>query len=354
MIVVIDSRLGGGARSLSANSLTGTVPTELGELTLMTSLKLYDNSLTGTLPTELGELTLMTYLELSVNSLTGTVPTELGELTLMTSLQKRVRGEAGRTEQGGCGSEPVPAAGVGWCRHEMASHWQSATPMPASARHLGQGPYRSALLRVKHMLERSPVLGRAELQGRRQQEAPPEGVWPDSVSAGGVAVPSQMSAGGPGTYTCENVRMRGCDELGRCAGGRSLDTNMLTGTLPTELGELTLMSWLQKRVWADGGWPHHGAGRQWEWAGAGGVSGLVPAGDGQKLYDNSLTGTLPTELGELTLMTYLWLQSNSLTGTLPTELGELTLIKQLSVCGPTEAGRITGQGGNGSGPVPAP
>ncbi|KAK3242271.1 hypothetical protein CYMTET_48028 [Cymbomonas tetramitiformis] len=148
--------------------------------------------------------------------------------------------------------------------------------MPASARHLGQAPYRSALLRVKHMLERSPILGRAELQGWRQQEAPPEEAWPDSASAGGVAVPSQMSAGGPGTYTCENVRMRGCDELGRCAGGRSLQSNSLTGPLPTELGELTLMTQLAQaaEACAGAGWPH-GAGRLREWAGAGGGSGLV-------------------------------------------------------------------------------
>ncbi|KAK3251819.1 hypothetical protein CYMTET_38871 [Cymbomonas tetramitiformis] len=78
--------LGGGARYLYSNSLTGTVPTELGELTRMITLYLFGNSLTGT------------------------VPTELGELTRMNGLQKRVRAEAGSAEQGGGGSGLMRAA----------------------------------------------------------------------------------------------------------------------------------------------------------------------------------------------------------------------------------------------------
>ncbi|KAK3241448.1 hypothetical protein CYMTET_48799 [Cymbomonas tetramitiformis] len=73
-------------RMLYYNSLTGTVPTELGELTSTHYQYLYSNSLTGTVPTELGELTSTHYLWLNDNSLTGTVPTELGELTSLDDL----------------------------------------------------------------------------------------------------------------------------------------------------------------------------------------------------------------------------------------------------------------------------
>ncbi|KAK3285372.1 hypothetical protein CYMTET_7021 [Cymbomonas tetramitiformis] len=72
--------------NLGITSLIGTVPTELGELTAMTVLNLFINSLIGTVPTELGELTAMVYMSFYSNSLTGTVPTELGELTVMTEL----------------------------------------------------------------------------------------------------------------------------------------------------------------------------------------------------------------------------------------------------------------------------
>jgi hypothetical protein len=71
---------------LSNNSLTGTIPAELGNLTNLTHLHLYTNSLTGTIPAELGNMTSLNYLWLQSNSLTGTIPAELGNLTSLTSL----------------------------------------------------------------------------------------------------------------------------------------------------------------------------------------------------------------------------------------------------------------------------
>jgi len=69
---------------------TGTIPTEFGLLTAVTSLDLGRNSIDGTMPTELGY---MTALEtgaqkkgfLAKNSLNGAIPTQFGAFTLMTS-----------------------------------------------------------------------------------------------------------------------------------------------------------------------------------------------------------------------------------------------------------------------------
>ncbi|MEN8218853.1 MAG: Calx-beta domain-containing protein, partial [Pseudomonadota bacterium] len=71
---------------LGDNSLTGSIPTEMGNLTNLTELSLSDNSLTGSIPTEMGNLTNLTELSLSDNSLTGTIPTEMGNLTNLGSL----------------------------------------------------------------------------------------------------------------------------------------------------------------------------------------------------------------------------------------------------------------------------
>jgi hypothetical protein len=71
---------------------TGTLPTQLGMLTALTTLTLealynyqsgrYDNvNLTGTLPSELGALTNLVRLELDGNSLTGTIPSEWARMT---------------------------------------------------------------------------------------------------------------------------------------------------------------------------------------------------------------------------------------------------------------------------------
>jgi len=46
---------------------------------------------------------------------------------------------------------------------------------------------------------------------------------------------------------------------------------------------------------------------------------------------NSLQGTIPSELGLLTSLRWLWVEGNSLQGTIPTELGLLTSLQDLIV-----------------------
>ena len=63
------------------------VPTQIGQLTRLTSLGLYGEGWTGTLPTELGLLSLLTHLGLAGGSWTGTIPTELGRLSSIYQFQ---------------------------------------------------------------------------------------------------------------------------------------------------------------------------------------------------------------------------------------------------------------------------
>ena len=69
-------------RSLSAgqNELSGSIPKELGQLGSLTGLDLWDNQLTGTIPPELGNLASLGFLNLSGNQLSGAIPVELGNL----------------------------------------------------------------------------------------------------------------------------------------------------------------------------------------------------------------------------------------------------------------------------------
>ena len=75
--------------SLISKSLTGTIPSTLGNLSALVSLLLYDNQLTGTIPSTLGNLSALKYLGLSNNQLTGTIPSTLGNLTNLTELDLR-------------------------------------------------------------------------------------------------------------------------------------------------------------------------------------------------------------------------------------------------------------------------
>ena len=71
---------------LHNNQLTGSIPTEIGNLTNLTGLHLECNQLTGTIPAEIENLTNLTYLDLHDNNLSGAIPPEVGNLTNLTFL----------------------------------------------------------------------------------------------------------------------------------------------------------------------------------------------------------------------------------------------------------------------------
>ena len=72
--------------SIFNHNLDGTLPTELGRLTALETIKLGDgNNLSGTLPTELGLLTQLSFFGVKNNLHTGPLPTELGMLTRFAS-----------------------------------------------------------------------------------------------------------------------------------------------------------------------------------------------------------------------------------------------------------------------------
>ena len=141
-------------------------------------------------------------------------------------------------------------------------------------------------------------------------------------------------------------------ERGGGVGCRGLSSHDLTGTLPSELGNMDALTWLCVRC------PHP------QRLDACVVTGLwTECGGGVRcryLYNNGLTGTLPSELGNMDALydlcvrlphpprldacavTGLWtecggdvgcryLSSNGITGTLPTELATMDALTSLCV-----------------------
>ena len=53
------------------------IPSEIGNLTNLTELRLEDNKLTGEIPSEIGNLTNLTQLSLHSNQLSGQIPSEI-------------------------------------------------------------------------------------------------------------------------------------------------------------------------------------------------------------------------------------------------------------------------------------
>jgi len=73
--------------NLYNQGLTGTLPTELGMMTSMTTLEVGQNNLDSSLPTELGMMTNMREFWVYNNNLESSLPTELGLMTAMTNFR---------------------------------------------------------------------------------------------------------------------------------------------------------------------------------------------------------------------------------------------------------------------------
>jgi Leucine-rich repeat (LRR) protein len=64
------------------------------------------------------------------------------------------------------------------------------------------------------------------------------------------------------------------------------------------------------------------------------------------VYDNSFTGTVPTEIGLLTNMTHIHAYHNQIEKTIPTELGSLVVLKELMLSGNDLTGAVPSELGN--------
>jgi Leucine-rich repeat (LRR) protein len=72
--------------NIQNNGLSGSIPTELGNLSRLGVLYLSRNQLSGSIPTELGNLSRLEELYLSENQLSGSIPAELGNLSNLNRL----------------------------------------------------------------------------------------------------------------------------------------------------------------------------------------------------------------------------------------------------------------------------
>ena len=113
----------------------------------------------------------------------------------------------------------------------------------------------------------------------------------------------------------------------------SLAENDLTGEIPSELGNLTNLTGL---------WLHVNQ-----------LSGAIPRElgnltnlTGLALHTNQLSSAIPSELGNLTNLTGLWLDHNQLSGAIPPELGNLTKLDFLALAYNQLEGPIPSELGN--------
>ena len=266
---------------LGDNNLSGTIPSELGNLSMMRTLSLYDNQLTGSIPSELENATFLRDLSLSGNQLTGSIPSELGNLSHLDHLF------LGKNQITGT----IPPE-LGNLSNLIYLHlgWNQLTgTIPPE---LGDLTSLSTGLQ----LEDNQLTG----------NIPPE--LGDLVNLTGLRLSNNQLTG---SIPAELGALVDLVQL-------HLHGNQLSGTIPPELAALPVVE--QMYLYSnqlDGSIPPE--------------FGTMTAPVDLILRDNRLSGSIPPELGNMTAVWALGLASNQLSGEIPTELMGLSTLLHLDL-----------------------
>lgn len=265
---------------LGVNQLSGSIPTQLGQLSQLQYLSLSNNQLSGAIPSELGQLSQLQTLYLSGNQLSGSIPIELGQLNQLQYLDLR--------ENQLSGAIPAEFGQLSQLKALYLPNNQLSSLIPVQLGQLSQ--LQGLDLRYNQLSGTIPTqLGQlTQLQGLDLRYNQLNGAIPAELG--------QLSQ-------IEALWLSG---------------NQLSGTIPAELGQLSQLNVL--------------------WFSGNQLSGAIPTELGQlsqlkELYldGNQLNGTIPAELGQLNQLHRLGLAVNLLSGAIPNELSQLSQLQYLNL-----------------------
>jgi Leucine-rich repeat (LRR) protein len=241
---------------LGFNQLSGEIPSVLGNLTNLITLYLNDNELTGAIPSLLGNLLNLEELDLSFNQLSGEIPSVLGSLTNLIALYLNDNELTGA----------IPS---------LLGNLLNLEELDLSFNQLS-GEIPSVLGSLTNLI--ALYLNDNELTG---------------------AIPSVLG------------NLLNLEEL-------DLSFNQLSGEIPSVLGSLTnlIALYLNDNE----------------------LTGAIPSLLGNllnleelDLSFNQLSGEIPSVLGSLTNLIALYLNDNELTGAIPSLLGNLLNLEELDL-----------------------
>ena len=323
---------------LGGNSLSGEIPAEIANLTSLLELYLYNNSLSGAIPAEIGDLTRLEVLSLGDNSLSGAIPAEIGDLTRLeglslanNSLSGAIPAEIGNLTNlewlylyNNSLSGAIPAEIWNLTRLEVLSLYDNNSLSGEIPSEIG-----NLTSLVQLFLRNNSLSGAipAEIGNLTSLV---------SLYLSGNSLTGEIPAEIGNLTNLEQLRLSGNfltgaipTEIGNLTNLETLRLghNSLSGAIPAEIGNLTSLAWLDLRMNS--------------------LSGPMPAEIGNltslerlRLDDNQLSGAIPSEIGNLTSLQDLSLDHNNLTGAIPTEIGNLTSLEGLILSDNTE---LTGE-----------
>ena len=338
--------------SLYNNDLTGPIPSTFGNLVGLEGLDVYNNDLTGSIPPELGQLVGLRRLQLDANSLTGPIPRSLLDLTALTHFY------FGRGNEGLCA--PGVAAFAHWLGAMEESEGPYCNESDVEALELlfesagGSGWTRVDGWRATHALEEwhgvtADSLGQVEalaLEGNGLAGEMPN--WPPGALAHMTELRIGANAGLAGRLplSLADLSLRVLHYAGTslCAPRDAAFTRWLnavsshqgTGVECPPLSDREILEIFYETTGGPN-WIHND---NWltdaplrEWYGV----EVDSRGRVTELYFrlNGLTGRLPPDLGDLANLRSLFIWLDGTTGPIPPELANLANLQYLWLMGRT-------------------
>ncbi|TKV97283.1 hypothetical protein SEVIR_9G484200v4 [Setaria viridis] len=350
--------------ALSGNELTGEIPPELGNLSTLRELYLgYFNSFTGGIPPELGRLRALVRLDMANCGISGEIPPEVANLTSLDTLFLQINALTGRL--------PTEIGAMGALKSLDLSNNLFVGAIPASFASLKNltllNLFRNRLageipefigelpnLEVLQLWENNftggipPNLGVAATRLKIVDVSTNKltGVLPSELCAGEqletfIALGNSLFGGIPDG-------LAGCPSLTRIR----LGENYLNGTIPAKLFTLPNLTQIELHDNLLSGELSLEAGKVSSSIGElslfnNRLSGQVPTGIGgfvglQKLLlaGNRLSGELPPEIGKLQQLSKADLSGNLISGEVPPAIGRCRLLTFLDLSGNKLSGRI--------------
>ena len=287
--------------------LTGEIPSEIGQLTNLVTLKLQYNELTGSIPPEIGNLTSLVKLDLRYNNLSGSIPTEVWSLISLKELRIQKNQFSGTI--------PSAIGNLTELTHLYLYGNQFTGSIPAEIGnlinlgklHLNNNQFTGLIPETICNIDMS-FYNPYSFDISGNQLLPP---YPDCVAE---FVGYQYSEDCESNYLFDGIctEQSDLDVLQKFIDNSSETINMEmddnnNGIIePIELGT-----------------QHWWNGRLTE------LNCNYDLANEFTLSDLGLSGEIPQEIGTLDSLEILWLEDNQLTGPIPSEIGNLSKLKYL-------------------------
>ena len=276
------------------NSLSGSIPSSIGNLTNLNTLILGGNQLSGEIPLEITNLINLTTLNLQTNQLTGSIPYEIGNLINLETLSLLGNQLTGEIPSGIGSLTNLIELGLssnqlsGIIPDEICNQGDSSLDL--SNNHFCP-PYPSCIdinVDEQNLINCDDVVE----------------LWGEYYSVEYTTEINLSNRGLIGDIPSDLWYLTNLESL-------NLYNNQLTGSISSEVGNLVNLQYLV--LWANQ------------------FTGDIPVEIGNldklirlDLDENQFTGTIPIEIWDLSNLKDLFLSSNQLTGEIPQEIENLT------------------------------